>query len=345
MPETQPTPDMTNPQVVHSIIAESIGGDVEKAMESVGWKYTDNPPEVPKEDNPPANTEPAKADNQTPADPFDQYKDTDGKYLGKYNSKDEMFRGMHSLIKTAKDALTQRDQYAKQIQELNTNLTRESLPRTEVTTTTPESEKRSVKLEAVLKKFKDNEGVMEPEDLAMLIEGVDEHSRMVATSLLQEDRERQQKEQASWTEVDDYLRQHHPDALKFVDEIALYVRSNPEVSRIVDGMFKQGERLAGSIYAWEKFNQTRAALDPAAIEKEKALAAAAQVRKEEVDKARKDAGLIPSSVSGVHETPSGTGLPSTEEITAAGREMISSGKGERWRALTIARDLKGPWFD
>jgi hypothetical protein len=143
------------------------------------------------------------------------------------------------------------------------------------------------------------------------------------------------------------MKKNYPDALKFADEIALYMESEPLIGSAVSALVLQGKKQEAAVLAWRSYEtavkagNVQSTLD-AARTKEVQLEAADQVRKEAVDKARKDAGIPGTSAGGVHERPS---APDQSEIEAAAAAMRAMGStpgnpaAARWRELTIGRTL------
>jgi len=354
-------------------LADTIGEEVVQAMEGASWEHTQSPPVAPVAPAQPANPaavpstteqtpQAASEANPTPAPTsdvlpnapatdFEQYKDpTTGKYLGKYNSPDEMLKGMHSLIHWGREAHARADGLNREVADLRQKLSspvvmpvpvQQGQPSVFQTVDVP-----TVKLDAVLSRVKES-GEFTPEDLGTLKEGILEAADQIATRKVNASKSADKREQQVWQDVDAHMSKNYPDSLKFADEMQLFVDSNPEVARVFNRLSSGDtaqDKIDGVAYVWKEFQRTIGAVNPATVTEERKLLAAGQVRQEEVEAARVQAGLAPSAAGGVHEASPSTGA-SQEQVQEAVRYMNVSGDGRLWRELTIGKDLKGPFFD
>jgi len=327
-----------------------------------------NTPAAPaRADNPPAPASPTgEAVANMPSDNIDWESMKDpktGLYAGKYKTRDEFVKGIGNVVNMAKSAFTRADTLEKELQSARTNpapaalpaaspaaalVARVSTPVASLATEAPKSEK----LAKVLAKLVEEGGTLDAENMEALLAGISDQSRLAAASVVenqQAERQRaQDAENAQWAEVEAYMEKEFPRALLFVDEMALHVRANPLLARAVNALTLQGDHKGATEMAWRDFERTLPAAgttaeEQAAQRKEAEMVAAEEVRKQAVEKARRDAGLPPTNVTGVHERVNVSASP--DDIAAAAREMNATGLGERWRALTFGKDLVGPWFD
>jgi hypothetical protein len=155
----------------------------------------------------------------------------------------------------------------------------------------------------------------------------------------------QQEIQDRWNKVDEYMGVNYPESLAYADQMGIWADNQPEIKAVKDALLQNKNYLEASVYIWNNFKNTLPALDPATVAEQTRLEAAAQVRQEAVEAARRDAGLISGSAGGVHPTPPGQQGVTQQQIDEAARIMQATGNGASWRELTIGRDLTGPWFD
>lgn len=294
---------------------------------------------------------------------LDQFKDpTTGKYFGKYPTKAEALKGVGHVVQMAKSAFTRNAELEAELAKLRA-ISTSVQPVTTPVAVQPASQEtmrpataslpKSPKLTKVLTDLVENGGVLDAEHMEALMDGISDQSTLVAQHVAGEVIETRddaaKKEKAAWDEADEYLRKNHPNALNFADEMGLMVQSNPLLAAGVAAMIAKGDRIGAAVEVWKQFSAIQGLKDAvadreAAETKEVALSAADAVRREATDQARKDAGVISSSTSGVHETPGGVG-PTPEQIAQAGREMMSTGLGKNFRDMTITRTLTDPIFD
>jgi len=346
---------------------EIVDPEVMEPMDKINWSEASPPPPrqpgsegtteqkpveaTVKTDNPPVTEKSAEPVIKTDID-WESLRDPkSGLILNKYTSPAESIKGVGHAVEMAKQAFRERDEAQQELARLRSQ---PALPTPQPTQEIRQPEKTiSVEeLDTVLNKIVQEGGTLDEQNISDLREALNKQSREIAKNTVEEYLKQRDakavKENDDWIKVENYMRQHHPESVKFTDEISLFIQSDPTFGPAVRAMLSEGNKQGATELAWRgyqqaKDSQTLATKNAEDEKKEIQLSAADQVRKEAVDNARKDAGVLATAASGVHETPA-TGT-SQEEIEAAAREMQSTGLGTRWRALTIGKDLKGPWFD
>jgi len=313
----------------------------------------------------PASATPAPAASPVaPAGDLDweATKEANGLYLGKYKTKAEAIKGVGHVVQMAKNAYTRVDaaeQEAARLRAENDQLRRSPAVPVPAAAPTPASVAasladepiRSAKLDAVLSKLKDEGGILDEENMSALIDGFSELSDLRATRVvdrtLRSREDAKMAEEQKWADVDAHMQNVAPDSLLFSQEIGLFVRSTPLVAAACTALVKTGQEKAAALFAWQQFQVASpvplSEVKAADAAKTVVLEAGDQARREALDAARRDAGVIGSTAAGVHETPGAVG-PSQEEIDSAVEEM-HAGNGTRWRALTIGRTLTDPLFN
>lgn len=296
-------------------------------------------------------------------------KGPNGKYFGKYDTKAEAVKGYFNVVNMSKTAFLQAETQARQNADLQRAL--EELRRQPVATPAPapqnsptSSPSRGEKvvlsstLDTVLSKIQEN-GNLDAEDLASLVNGISDHSAEVARRAAQEEYDRRagllKAEQDRWTKVEQYMAEKYPQSVDFADELALFVKTHPMIGAGVQALIAQDRHEEAMGSAWEMYLKQEgikpkpAPFIPAPanqenINREIRGDAADQVRREAVEEARKDAGIIGAgnSVHGVHENAqAGAGQGEYDEAVARMRQ----GDGTKWRALVFGADLNHPLFN
>jgi hypothetical protein len=372
--------------LLRSIADNIVQTEVIDVMENHKWQHGDPPALAPKADNPPEEAAPkpeavaAAGTTPTPApapkgeavaDPspdaidWESLRGQDGKYAGKYTSKQELVKGVGNVVNMAKAAFTRAEALQKELDELRARpaVTATSpAPTPGVAQTAVADAKASLaaapvksdKLAKVLAKIAEEGGLLDAENLTALMDGISDQSNLQAASIVDAKlaaRDSAQSQQnAIWDAVEAHMTKHYPRSADFVDEMGLYVKSHPVLQKAVHALSAQGDHIGATALAWETFERTLPPTSPAAAAEQAAAermevegAAKEQVRKEAVEQARKDAGVPSTSVTGTHESVN-VG-PSADEIAAAAREMNATGIGTRWRSLAFGKDLTGPLFD
>jgi len=311
---------------------------------------TDNPPEAKPAEQPVATTLPSEID-------WESLRDSEtGLIAKKYKTPQDAVKGMAHVVAMAKDAFTRTADYEslqRENAELKAKTSFPSLP-APVPELSPAPTIDTSALDAIVDEIIKEGGTIDEEVGPKLKEAVKENARNVARATVKEILDARDaattKENNEWLKADAYMRKTYPDSMNFVDEISVFVQSDPVASAGVSALVGKGQRVEASVLAWKLFSTAHALEQRKADENTEIKGeAAAQVRKEAVDAARKDAGVMTTMASGVHETPNLN--ISEEEVVAAMNEMRRTGDapgspgGARWRALTIARDLNDPVFD
>lgn len=354
------------------LIAEIVEPEVMGPMEKIGWQHgAPPPPDMPTEDNPQTATttqpnqkteEPAKGDNPPPVQAetaatttdevdWDSLKGPDGLYAGKYKTKGELLKGMSNVVAMAKQAFNERDAAIIRARELETTPRQ---PLTPPVTETPKVEipTASSRLDEVLNQIVAEGGTLDEKSIIDLKTAIIEQNHIVAKqiveNMLSERDNKVAAETSKWNNVDAYMREKYPESVNFTNELGLFVRANPLIAAGVDGLIAKGREIEATEFAFLEFKKTHQLTQAneklgIAEKTEIQLSAAEQVRKEAVDKARMDAGVVSTTASGVHERVDQG--PSTDEVELAASEMRRTGDspgtlgGARWRQLTIMREL------
>ncbi len=373
-------------------LLESLGNLVQEEvvdpMNAHNWQHGAPPPPAPKSDNPAEGGAPkpeaVAAQGTTPAsvpapkgeavaDPLvdagidlESLKQANGKYLGKYNSRQELLKGVGNVVNMAKDAFSRSETLQRELDDLRAQRVAPAtspaptpgVAPTAVTVaaaTLAAAPVKSEKLATVLAKIAEEGGLLDAENMLALMDGISDQSNLQASQIvdakLSARENAQQQQNDVWNEVDRYMEKTYPRSVDFVDEMGLHVKTNPVLAKAVHALSAQGDHIGATALAWESFERTLppamgtlSAEEQAAAERREIEGAAQeQVRKEAVDAARRNAGVSVTSAAGTHELPD-TGA-SQDEIAAAAREMNATGLGEKWRALAFGKDLTGPWFD
>lgn len=288
-----------------------------------------------------------------------------GLYLGKYKTRQEAVRGVANTVAMAKVAFDQRDQVLARNTELQRELetlrTRPAATPAAAPQDSPasspsqrETRKPSPKLDAVLSKLNES-GNLDEEDLKNLVGAISEHTeevaRKVAVEVSDERTAAERKIADRWAKVEEFMVSKYPDSANLSDELALFTKSHPVIAAGVQALIAQDRHEEATEQAWLAFTRMgdfKPSFKPAPatkenVEKEIRLDAANDVRKEAVEAARKDAGIIGATgAHGVHENANSG--PTPDEYDAAVAEM-HSGNGARWRNLVFGPSLNHPLFD
>ena len=154
-----------------------------------------------------------------------------------------------------------------------------------------------------------------------------------------------------WGRVEVYMAEKHPQSVNLTDELALYIKSHPMIAAGVQALIAQDKHEEATEQAWLLMSRDMNLGKPFVpapatrenIEKEIKLDAADQVRREAVDAARRDAGIIASGAGarGVHENANAG--PTQDEYDEAVSRM-RQGDGAKWRALVFGDALNHPVF-
>lgn len=352
---TPPPPDYSGPPAP----AEGAPG-----KEAAPAAAADGGQPAPKPASAPAPTDVPKADtlNATELDKlFEPLRDANGLILGKYKTGLEAFKGAGHLANMAKQAFTERDAAVAKLTENSVRTPAAAPPAAApqpVTVSAPSRErvtKAQADYDAVLSKITENGGVLDAETSKELSRAQFALSEATA-DLRYEERQAAAKQQtdvekSEWDKVDAFMAENHPASTRFAEETALHIQSDPLLAKAVNALLAQGDRLGATLLAWQSFEkahgeQVSAEEKAKAESKEADLAAREQVRQEQLEKARKDAGVIQGSAggAGVHQNPHAA--TSQEEIVAARERMIREGDAPGTPAAKRFRDLViGPSLD
>jgi hypothetical protein len=326
-----------------------------------GQPTPSGPPAVTPAPAPTAAKPVAPAQSQEAID-WEAIKRPDGTYAGKYTTRQAAVEGMAHVVQMSKDAYTRAEAVERENAELRRRLA-DSLRQPPVVTpaTAPEgasplptrgdATKPSPKLDAVLASLQDE--VLDGEKLTKLTAALREQAVEDARQAMRDELSAQQvaadKERARWMKVESFMATKYPESVKFTDELGLFVKANPLISAGVTGLMAQDRHEEAMEAAWLAFNKTHSGFIPAPatkenVEKEIKLDAADQVRKEAVEAARKDAGIIGSGGAATHGVHESTQLgPSQEEMDRA-VALERQGHGEEWRRLVFRDILNHPIF-
>ena len=362
------------------LVKELVGPEVMDPMNKIGWGHG-APPAPQRETTSPSEgaqtvvTESAKpgqpeAPATTPTTPvaantpdllaqLESTKDANGLYLGKYKTKEEAIKGVGHAVTMAKESFRQRDVAREEMEKLRreNELLRQQPPANagvSQSSNVPVVSRAAVdtaknKLASVLKAIAEDGGTLDGENATRMLEAQSELARAEALYAFAETSQKTSAESESWRKADEYMKQHHPDSLNFVDEIGVHIDSDPLLQEAVAALVGAGKREKASELAWTSYQRaaqlaTTTAVVTDAATKEAQLAAGGQVRQELVEQARKDAGIVSGSAGGqgAHEKPQSG--PSIEEVdnlrTAMRREGMTPGTaaGQAFRRLFIPLD-------
>lgn len=305
----------------------------------------------------------------TDTDPFASYKDANGKYAGKYDTVEQFVKGIgHAMNMTketlaANDALNQR--LAEQTRQLEELRRQPAGPQPVVRTETPETAdshpvvKGNPKLAEALASLA--EGNLDAEGLLKLTDVISEHAASAAREAArEEERERvrvAQATQARWDKVDAFMSEKYPASMNFTNELGLFTKTNPQIGAVVSALIEKDLHEQAMEYAWGQFTTAHglsgapapkpfvpAPATPENVAKEITGDAADQVRREAVEAARKDAGILGAGAGnhGVHENQNAG--PTQAEFDEAAA-LMRNGNGAKWRSLVFKDILNHPLFN
>lgn len=296
---------------------------------------------------------------------WESTKAANGLYLGKYRTKVDAVRGVANTVAMAKTAFTRSEEVTRENDTLKREL--EQLRMRPVTTPVmaPQESQTPVpsrgngtvanpKLDAVLSKLKDN-GTLEAEDLTNLVGAITAHAEETGRRAAREEFEvhttAARKEAERWGRVEEFMTEKYPESVNFTDELALFIKTHPMIAAGVSALIVQDKHEEATAAAWEIFSKEQKiepTFKPAPatrenVEKEIRLDAADQVRREAVESARRDAGIIGTvgGGRGVHENADPG--PSEDEYGDAVARM-RQGDGSKWRGLVFRDALNHPIF-
>lgn len=295
---------------------------------------------------PGAPAEPAKADT-APLDLvalFESLRDETGLIGGKYKTVEEAIKGGKHLAQMANKAFGERDEMAKKLASATqdaANIRQTPMNMAPVATPVPavsrqQLEQAQANYDKVLSEIGEDGGVLDAEAGKKLAKAGRELAAAEADYRVQErlaSRDSaQDAENRKWDEVEAYMHRTHPDAERFSDEVALYVRSNTPLAKAVDALRKAGDFVGATEIAWVTFRDatgTQALAEKTAADqtREIQLEERKGVREAAREEALKDAGIVKGSAggSGVHQ--GGTQRGSLDERNALISRMRVEGDG------------------
>jgi hypothetical protein len=272
---------------------------------------------------------------------FEQFRDSNGLYAGKYKTPEELVKGMRNVVDMAKQAFAERDELRERLQQ-PTTVPAPSVPAATSVQPTPVTDGVG-NLDAVLNQIVEEGGLLDAQNSQMLRDAVikltEDRARNVVNA--------QSAEEQKWLEVSKQMETKYPGSSHRADELHLYVQSEPTVSSAVAALLQQGKEFEATELAWRLMTSSSPSQSPAltpAQVKQETLTAQNLVRQEAVDAARKDAGVFTSAGGGVHEAPA-VG-PSQDEIAAAAAYGHRTADWSQWRRAALNKfvDFDSPLF-
>jgi hypothetical protein len=262
----------------------------------------------------------------------------------KYATVTEAIKGGVHLTHMAKQAFSEADSLRKQLAEMNDRLRQAPAPtpggvvpqpKPELTASRARVDEAQAKYDKVLSDITENGGVLDADSSKAMSRAQRDLSEAIADSRAQEvassRNQQEEADRAAWDEVDQHMKTKYPGSERFSEEIALNLQSDPLLASAVDALFAKGKRLQATELAWKGFAQSHgdqiaATAQTKAEEKEVDLAAREQVRKEAVERARRDAGVVTGSAggAGAHENQNASG-PTREHIDQLREAMRREG--------------------
>jgi hypothetical protein len=289
---------------------------------------------------------------------YETMRDPNGLIMGKYKTVAEALKGSGHLANMAKQAFKERDELLARAQSVTAAAPAATPAAAPAKAPGPSPSRVRVdeaqaRLDAVLSSIAENGGVLDQEATKTLSKAQRELADAAAEDRVQEMRAQEKAteraDQNQWKEVDDYMTSNYPQSARFTEEVNLHLQSDPLLNAAVNALLAQEKRLEATELAWKSFARTHEDMlssqeHAKAEEKEADLAAREQVRKEQVEAARKDAGVVTGSAggTGIHENPNAAG--SREEIAAMRDGMRREGDApgspaaQRFRELVIPLD-------
>jgi hypothetical protein len=267
---------------------------------------------------------------------FESTKDPNtGLYGGKYKTIDEAIKGGRHLAQMANNAFSQRDEMATKLAALNeenlrlrqTPASTSAAPVTSPTLTAARAamESAQVAYDKVLSEIAEDGGVLDAEAGKKMARAGRELAEATSTFRVQESfasrDSAKEAEDKKWDAVADYMGKHHPDAEKFSEEVALYVRSNTPLAKAIAALNKEGDLTGATELAWVSYRDSAGALtdvqkSDADTRRESELAERERVRQEQRNEALKDAGVMRGSAggTGVHQGGEHRGTAEEREL-------------------------------
>lgn len=315
----------------------------------------------------PATTSGAPAPVTAPEGEIDweSTKAANGLYLGKYKTRAEAVRGVAHTVAMAKNAFTERDEYARKAAALQKELEdARRMPAaapavvpqgsTVVAPTRGKETVPSPKLDEVLSSIREK-GNLDAEDVMSLTTAIRDQAREEARQIAREESTAEKAaakaEADRWAKVEAYMAEKYPESMNFTDELALFIKTHPVIGMGVQALIAQDRHEEATAEAWRAYaleNGVTPAFKPAPatrenVEKEIRLDAADQVRREAVDAARRDAGVIvPTTGGGAHGVHENASAGPTQDEYDNAVALMRQGDGAKWRALVFGDALNHP---
>lgn len=272
---------------------------------------------------------------------FEQFRDSNGLYAGKYKTPEELVKGMRNVVDMAKQAFAERDELRSRIAQPTTV----PAPSAPVATSVAETHINDgvTNLDSVLNQIVEEGGLLDAQNAAMLRDAVIKLTEDRAKNVVSAKDAEEQK----WNHISEMMEIKYPGSSHRADELHLYVQSEPTVSAAVAALLQQGKEFEATEFAWRLMTSSSPspspAVTPAQVNQEMTTARDL-VRQEAVDAARKDAGVITSAGGGVHEAPP-TG-PSRDDIMQAAAYGRTTADWSQWRRTALANhlDFDSPLF-
>jgi len=309
---------------------------------------------------------PVTAQPVAPAGPSDgeidweSTKAANGMYLGKYKTRAEAVKGVAHSVAMAKTAFTRVEsveaENARLREQLNETrrqpVVAPTIAPTQATPTSPSlGDAANAKLDEVLSKLGQGEA-LSGEDLVAFRRALSEAAFEAGRKAAREEREQfdsvAKKEQDRWARVEQYMAEKYPDSVNFGDELALFIKTHPLVGAGVKALTEQDRHEEAIAAAWEAFTaQQGAGLRPAPSAEDKQreleLEAADQARREALDIARRDAGIVGQGAGarGVHE---GTNTGPSEDEYNRAVALSRHGNGAPLNRILFKDILSHPIF-
>jgi hypothetical protein len=288
-----------------------------------------------------------------------------GKILGKYDTEQQAVMGVANTVAMAKVAFSRAEEIerhnAELRREVETLRSRPAVAPTAASQASPEPAPSrgtervpDAKLDTVLSKLHES-GTLDAEDLRNLVSAISEHSMQEARRAAREELDQRttaaRAEAERWGRVEAFMAEKYPESMDFTDELALYTKTHPMIAAGVQALIAQDKHEQATEEAWKLYaqeNKISPKFVPAPatkenVEREIRLDAADQVRREAVEQARKDAGIVGAGTGarGVHENVNAG--PSEDEYNNAVAQL-NQGDGRKWRALVFGDALNHPIF-
>lgn len=315
--EQQPMP--TSPEGVRDLLADTIGTDVFNAMEKIdpihdvgNMPRQGDPAQAPVTPAAPATTtqgdpapvaSPAAQPQAHPegAPAVEGQPGIERLILGKFKTEAEAEKAHHLLIHANKTLMAELDALkGKSSVATPTSVTPTATPSTETRISPLDISK--MRAAPALAKFKEVYGV-EPEDFVPLVQ-------QLAEDII----EQREAPKVAFAAADSYMAERYPESIAMRDELVQFMTTDADTKPFVEKTWARGDYKEALEYGWTKM---RGAL---AQGTENKMVLNAEIRKQEVDAARKDAGLVTTQASGVHETKQiGPSQGDMETLTAMSR--------------------------